>query len=304
MQLRDVVNSKPVVWQQFTCTPRAHEDGKTYSFVAATERAVDTPFGPEVLRMSGVRLKRYRSNPVVLDSHNRYEAGAVVGRAEVKKQGSELLCDITFANTDRAQQARQLVEDGFLRAVSVGFVPNPSRIRRLRAGETDGDVEGPARIVQEWELIEISVVPVPADADALARSFYFGDQERQESAMQYPESEAASAPAVPAVTTPTELPEEIEARRAKAVAEQRSLRHTEIRSLGEATKLTDLAGQLILEDVTVDVARERFKAEIAKRSAPINTPEPAPVAAPNPDELTDAEAHAVLRALGSTVEVR
>ena len=61
---------------------RKADDGSV-EFVAATEQPVQTYFGPEVLRISdrSVNLKRYRSNPVILDTHDRYGIGSIVGRA-------------------------------------------------------------------------------------------------------------------------------------------------------------------------------------------------------------------------------
>lgn len=152
------------------------EKTRTATFVAATEVGVRTWEGREHLRMAGARLTRFKANPVVLDGHDRSQVGAIVGRADVKVEGRELLAIVTFADTARAETAWQLVRGGFLRAVSVGFIPNRERTVELRDGETDGVGEsmitGPAKVVKEWELFEISVVPVPADAGALARSFY------------------------------------------------------------------------------------------------------------------------------------
>jgi|GEM_PF-3690656 len=149
------------------------------TFVAATEGGVETWAGPEHLRMSGANLDRFRKNPVILDTHNRYEAGAIIGRAlRVWIEQDKLLVEIEFAATKRAEEIWTLVRDGFLSALSVGFLP--VEIMRLGENETygtgDRKVVGPARVIIEWELFEISVVPVPADADALKRSF-FGDEE-------------------------------------------------------------------------------------------------------------------------------
>jgi hypothetical protein len=72
--------------------------------------------------------------------------------------------------------AWQLVKAGHVRAVSVGYNVNPEKVTRLREGEVDGEgesqVRGPASVVNEWTLLEVSNVPVPADADAVRRSFY------------------------------------------------------------------------------------------------------------------------------------
>src|SRR5205823_12664238 len=54
-------------------------DGGTRSaeFVASTEKPVPMGGGErEVLRMSGARLERYRRNPVLLDTHDRFDLNA------------------------------------------------------------------------------------------------------------------------------------------------------------------------------------------------------------------------------------
>lgn len=144
----------------------------TYEFTAATENGVMSWAGPEVLRMSGVQLDRFRKNPVILDAHNRSSASAVIGRGAVEKKGREMSVRVTFAKTARAQEIQQLVAEGMIHAVSVGFVP--LEIKELGEGESDGrgehQVRGPAVIVKKWELYEVSIVPVPADADAVRRS--------------------------------------------------------------------------------------------------------------------------------------
>lgn len=142
------------------------------SFVAATEIGVESWFGREWLRMSGVKLERFRKNPVLLDTHNRYVASSIVGRVtDVRIEGRQLIADVEFADTPRALEVWSLVDGGFLRAVSVGF--QVQKWKELEAGQFDGEgearVEGPGVVIEEWELVELSVCPVPADQDALIR---------------------------------------------------------------------------------------------------------------------------------------
>lgn len=154
------------------CQVRAiDEDKRTAIFVAATEGGVETWEGIEYLRMSGIDLARYKRNPIVVDSHNIYESGAVIGRAFVKIEGRDLVATVTFATTVRAEELWQLVRDDFLRAVSVRF--RPLEIEEVGEGKSSGrgdnKIEGPARVVKRWELYELSLVSLPADPDALRR---------------------------------------------------------------------------------------------------------------------------------------
>lgn len=149
-----------------------NEDERTAEFVVSTERVVETWNGREVLRMDGVNLKRFTKNPVVLDSHNRFETTAVIGRAEVRVDGKKLRAKITYAETQRAQDVWDLVRGGFVKATSIGYMIDRASAVRLGEGEVDGDVKGPALIARKWTLLEISNVPIPADEDAVRRDFF------------------------------------------------------------------------------------------------------------------------------------
>ena len=54
----------------------------------------------------------------------------------------ELLVTIEFAKTARAEEVWQLVQGGFLKAVSVGFMPDHASSMDIPAGESDGTGDG------------------------------------------------------------------------------------------------------------------------------------------------------------------
>lgn len=106
-------------------------------------------------------LKRYNANPVVLFAHNSRELP--VGTAsDVGVVGGRLECTITFGTTTRASEVWQSVRDGSLRALSVGF--NPRKVRSEKRNGVD------VYILSDNELFEISVVPVPANPEAVMRA--------------------------------------------------------------------------------------------------------------------------------------
>lgn len=139
-----------------------NESARTCDFVASTD-AVDSY--DEIVEQDW-RLERYRSNPIVLYGHNSYSRTPigksirtdVVTTATGRKQ---LECTIQFAKTASAEEIWQLVKDEVLRAVSVGFVPGEYRLEK-RNGQ---DVY----VCSNNELYEISVVPIPANPEALAK---------------------------------------------------------------------------------------------------------------------------------------
>lgn len=111
----------------------------------------------EVIPIESWDLSKFKANPVLLVNHD-YQVQNIVGKAknvkisEVKAGKKALTFEPVFHEiTQLAKEVKQMVIDGILNTVSVGF---------LRMGpEKDGDKE-------RNELMEISFVPVPANPGA------------------------------------------------------------------------------------------------------------------------------------------
>lgn len=105
-------------------------------------------------------LKNFKKNPVILNSHNYGDITEILGRAinlSNDKDKKELVGDIQFAvsQNPKAKIAFDLFAGGFANAFSVGFIPLEF--------DKDGNI-------LKSELLEISLVSVPANALALAKS--------------------------------------------------------------------------------------------------------------------------------------
>ncbi len=109
-------------------------------------------------------LNHYEANPIVLYAHNSRELP--IGTASnVGVRGGRLEATIKFASAEanpRAEEVWRLIQEGVLRAVSVGFMPTDGRYE-MRGGEEIFVWRSPV-------LKEISVVPIGANHEALARS--------------------------------------------------------------------------------------------------------------------------------------
>lgn len=263
------------------------EETRTATFVVATERPVPMWFGTEVLRMSGVDLRRFKKNPVVVDSHNTWSIRSILGTAKVRKEGTQLLADITFDETDEGEAAWQRVRSGSLRATSIGYMPDRTKTKQLLDGETDGKgeslVSGPAVVCKSWELREITMCPVPADEDALRRSYYGAS--RRSGSMKYSELETdeGERPGRPQVEEKSK--DELEAERASRVAKLRAdKRASEIAEIRGFTPegLKAEAEACILEGLGVEDTRKRLLEARTKKNQPVGTPEPAPAPTPTP----------------------
>lgn len=110
----------------------------------------------ESVNPMGWKLENYTKNPVIQWAHNYDQLP--VGKAErVYIEDNALKFDIKFADTAFAKDVFKLFEDKILSAFSVGFIP-------LKWGVSGQD----AYDIMEAELLELSVVPVPANPEALA----------------------------------------------------------------------------------------------------------------------------------------
>lgn len=115
------------------------------------------------------RLESYNRNPVVLYAH-RSRDSLPIGRAEkmrVTGTGTKarLECTVVFASEKAnplAEQVFQLCCEGVLKAVSVGFIPGTTKTE-VRDGRQ-------VTVLGDNELVELSVTPVPANPEALAKS--------------------------------------------------------------------------------------------------------------------------------------
>ena len=236
------------------------DETRTAEFVAATETPVRMGGVSEVLLMRGLNLDRYARNPVVLDSHRMESALDVVGAAAVRVEGQNLVARIRFDQDAHSEAVWQKVRGKSLRGLSIGYRVDPAQVRTVRSEATGEQVS----TAHAWELYEVSVVPVPADAGALLRTASFSG-----GSMTDP------------IPTPTPKPDpeaqdfEREAALTAARTKARAARHAEARALCPATLQPYLEGLLLEDpDVTVESARKLLLSERKRTMPPVGTPEP------------------------------
>ena len=154
-----------------------------YTFRMTSER-VDRQ--GEVVTLDGWDFTSYMTNPVVLNSHQYGDIEAIVGRCVgITRDDQGWNAAIRFNSTEHGRLASALVEEGDLRAVSVGFrpvvvqYPDGTAMRQSRAMARHANTDTgkalvslevpPGKAVRHLtkELLEISVVPIPANADAI-----------------------------------------------------------------------------------------------------------------------------------------
>ena len=146
------------IYKVLDCEVKKLED-RTYEFTAST--SMQDRDG-EVIDVLGWDLRNFKKNPIIMYAHD-YRT-LPVGRAPrvwVSNDG-KLKNTIEFppkGTYEFADIVERLVNAGFLKTESVGFIPKKWE---------DGDGEkAPKRTYTKQELLEISLVPVPSNPDAL-----------------------------------------------------------------------------------------------------------------------------------------
>lgn len=121
----------------------------------------------DIVDQASWRLENYRANPVVLADHY-YACSAVVAAGEVSIIDGNLALEITrWSKKQAAQDLKADVEDELVGAVSVGFRPGRS-IERSQMPEGDPRKGERGMIYYDCELLEVSLVAIPANPEALA----------------------------------------------------------------------------------------------------------------------------------------
>lgn len=144
-------------------------DGAGLEFVLS-DATVDR-YG-DVVEPNGWDIRNFKKNPIALFSHNsnfpigkwsdlRVEGDKLIGRLNLAKRGTSYRLDELIG----------LVEQGILRAVSVGFRP-------IKSEPLDAERPHGAQRYVKQELLETSLVSVPANpaALALAKSLNVSDE--------------------------------------------------------------------------------------------------------------------------------
>jgi Caudovirus prohead serine protease len=157
----------------FTPEIRSIDEAKrTIDFVSSTE-SVDR-YGDSI-KVSGWKTDTYMRNPVVLWSHRHDQPpiGKTLSLSIESAPKPALIQRVQFADKatyEFADQVFRLYQGGFLRSVSVGFLPLSQPTPILDA---DGRSTGGYEFTSQ-ELLELSAVPIPANPDCVSRAIDAG----------------------------------------------------------------------------------------------------------------------------------
>jgi len=132
---------------------------RQYEFTAST---ADMDRDGEVIDVLGWDLKNFKKNPVIMFAHD-YRTLPIGRAVKIGVKEGKLMNTVEFppeGTYEFADTVERLVDTGYLKTESVGFIP-----RKWEDG--DGEKGSPRRTYTKQELLEISIVPVPSNPNAL-----------------------------------------------------------------------------------------------------------------------------------------
>ena len=140
-----------------------------------------------VLNQNGWKLERFNNNGIIGYQHKVYGSwdgtenpDNVIGKGYAYVKDGKLMVDVEFEPAEINELAEKIYQKllfGSLKAVSVGFMP----VGRGQWGKDDESLDGknPTYYYAGQELLEVSVVNIPANPNALKKGLE-GLQEEME----------------------------------------------------------------------------------------------------------------------------
>ncbi len=141
------------------------EGSRTVVAIISTD-AVDRD--GEVMLPRGMRKRAFQGNPVVFTNHD-YCALPIGKALWVKAEPRRVLAKYQVSDkTAEAQEVWGLLKEGILQAHSIGFMSHQASAPTREEMAARPDWAAAHLVHRDWELLEFSVVGVPANPEALA----------------------------------------------------------------------------------------------------------------------------------------
>lgn len=142
-----------LAWLSDSIEKMDEDESWTFDVIATTE---DVDRDGEVIKVSGWDTSNWMKNPVILANHN-YTIENIVGKglSFYTSDGKKRLKGVFSKTNPLGRLARSLYNEGMLKTVSVWFIP--------KKRNEDND-----KVIEEAELLEVSFVAVPCNAEAVS----------------------------------------------------------------------------------------------------------------------------------------
>ena len=177
--IRNFINTKldpnSILERKSFDTQIALQADEERTFIAKiTTSAVDRD--GDLLSPMGCDYSEYESNPIVLWNHSRSlpQVGKVVA---LQKQPDAVYLKVNMAPTEQGLELWELIKGSYLRAMSIGFIAKNALIRgtkefaRYVRDNSLQITEDCKRIITDYYIMESSLVPIPANQEALIQAY-------------------------------------------------------------------------------------------------------------------------------------
>ena len=257
------ISTRSAELQPRTYDPKTRELDVVWSTGARVRRRsfwTETEWDEELSLDTGhVRMDRLNTSGVLLNVHDGYSLSSVLGRVipgSVRTENGKGIARVRLSDQPSDAEIVNKISSGMIPAVSVGY-----RVNRWdeQKGAGDGGVD--LRRAIDWEPVELSAVPIPADGGAAFRSL--PPTEKRIILQEDKMSEETKIITTAAAT----LPANLDAVRAEAIAAE-AARQTEIRAIGEKLDLRAFVAPMLDDTkISVDTCRKAAFDELVKRQA-------------------------------------
>lgn len=127
----------------------------------------------DIVEAQGGDFTHYMRNPVVFYNHNTHGDMLPIGKClSFEVQDNKIIAEVVFDKEDEfACRIESKIARGYLNAVSIGFIPlegyecSPNDLGL--DSSTLRPISNTVGVYTKWEIIEFSVVGIPANTDAL-----------------------------------------------------------------------------------------------------------------------------------------
>jgi len=151
--------------KQFAASAIKLTEGSRQIHATINTSAVDRD--REVVLPAGANLAEFERNPVILLGHRADQLP--IGRAtKLKRHPDAITATIQIATGPRGDEVLSLFQGEFLKAFSIGFDPHESSPPTRDEIRKRPDWAAARLVHRKWTLLEVSVVSVPANPEALA----------------------------------------------------------------------------------------------------------------------------------------
>ena len=142
---------RPALLQQDT------ENQKKMPRFILNDENVTNSYGFKI-KTEGIILKRFKANPVMLDGHNPTNLSVIGKWIEIKAENGKLSAETEFdLDDENAKVIAEKVERDIIKGASMGISFN----------KEDFTYENGELILKRCELLEVSIVAIPSNAEAL-----------------------------------------------------------------------------------------------------------------------------------------